>query len=147
MTDTLRALQPRALFIAPSGDVYPDYLVCSGVLPAELGGRPCPYSEDGRMPEPQRLEARARNYSADKGKPGDLCPPCAKQALGPLGRWDGHHGCTVLADLHPLRLFKCRMWMWLVVPGLLDAQAGAHPVVAACGSAAGRDGAPGGEDR
>jgi hypothetical protein len=100
-----------------------------------------------------------------------LCPPCAKQALGPLGHWDGHHGCTVPAELRPLRLFKCRMWMWLVVPGLLDAQSGAHPVVAACGSAASptrcargdrpsrpvgtrlaartgwRDGVPDGEDR
>lgn len=56
----------------------------------------------------------------DKGKPGDLIPVCAKQCLGNLGHWQGHHGEVFPEILLPLRLFKCHEWIWLVVPGLLD---------------------------
>lgn len=30
--------EPRALFPLSDGSIYPDALICSGVLPAELGG-------------------------------------------------------------------------------------------------------------
>jgi hypothetical protein len=34
----------KALFLSPDGNICPDTLVCSGTLPPELGGKPCPYS-------------------------------------------------------------------------------------------------------
>jgi len=113
-------LPPKALFLAPDGKIYPDTLICSGVLSSELNGKPCPYSNHGRLPDPVPLDETAPGYSPDKGKPGDLCPPCAKQQLAHLGHWEGHGQQVYPEELLPLRLFKCRMWLWLVIPGLYD---------------------------
>jgi len=111
----------RALFLGQDGTIMPDTLICSGML-ADFDGQPCPHAQHGRMPVPQPLDPAAPTYTIDKGKPGDLCPPCAKQQLAHLGHWQGHGGQQFPADLLPLRLFKCRMWLWLVVPGLRDDQ-------------------------
>jgi hypothetical protein len=127
--------EPRALFISPDGNIYPDEMICSGVLPAELNGKPCPFSQSGRIPAPLPLDANDASYSIDKGRPGDLCPPCAKQHLAHLGHWAGHNQQQVPIELVPLRLFKCQQWFWLVVPGLNHADPtrisrngnGAHP--------------------
>ena len=108
----------KALFISPDGKVYPDYLVCSGALMPVAGGGPCPFAQDGHIPDPQPLNPDDPLYSIDKGQPGDLCPPCAKQQLANLGHWEGHRGQHFPDELKPLRLFKCRQWLWLVVPGL-----------------------------
>ncbi len=118
------ATQPKALFLAPNGQVYPDTLICSGALPAELNGRPCPYSQAGRCPDPQPLHADDPAYSPDQGRPGDLCPPCVKQQLAHLGHWQGHRNQQYPEALLGLRLFKCRQWFWLVVPGLYHAESG-----------------------
>lgn len=112
--------QPNALFLSPDGNIYPDTLICSGLIPAELSGQPCPFSQNGHLPAPLPLAASNAAYTIDKGRPGDLCPPCAKQQLGPLGHWQGHSGQTFPAELLPLRLFKCRQWLWFVIPGLRD---------------------------
>ncbi len=112
--------EPRALFLAPNGDIYPDTMICSGLIPAELGGQLCPFSQNGRVPAPIPLSTNGSTPSADKGQVGDLCPPCAKQQLGPLAHWQGHRNQTFPEELLPLRLFKCRQWLWLVVPGLRD---------------------------
>lgn len=100
--------------------LYPDTLICSGVIPPELGGKPCPYSQAGRMPDVVPLDPAAATYTIDKGRPGDLCPPCAKQQLASLGHWQGHGKQHFAEELLPLRLFKCRQWFWLVAPGLHD---------------------------
>jgi hypothetical protein len=113
---------PRALFFAPDGQIYPDSLICSGSISAELQGKPCPYSQQGRLPNPTPLNENDPDYSPDKGNSGDLCPPCAKQQLAHLGHWQGHGQLTFPEELLPLRLFRCRMWLWLVVPGLYDAE-------------------------
>lgn len=120
--------QAKALFLGPDGVVLPDNLVCSGQLVADLDGRPCPYAVEGRIPDPQPLDAQAPTYSVDKGAPGDLCPPCAKQSLGSLAHWQDHGGQQFPEHLLPLRLFKCRQWLWLVVPRLRDAA----PAVLVC---------------
>lgn len=108
----------RALFLSTDGNIYPDTLICSGVIPAEFEGKECPFSEDGRMPESITLNANDPTYTIDKGYPGDLCPPCVKQQLGHLGHWQGHGKQLYPDDLLPLRLFKCNQWFWVVVLGL-----------------------------
>jgi hypothetical protein len=113
--------KPKALFISPDGSIYPDSLICSGMLPAELSGKPCPFSQAGRIPDPLPLNPDEPSYSMDKGQPGDLCPPCAKQQLAHLGHWQGHRRLQFPEEILTLRLFKCRQWFWLVVPGLYDA--------------------------
>ena len=65
--------EPRAIFLSPDGSLYPDTLICSGVIPPELGGKPCPFSQAGRMPDVAPLDLAATNYTVDKGQPGDLC--------------------------------------------------------------------------
>jgi hypothetical protein len=112
---------PKALFLSPDGNIYPDSLVCAGLISLELDGKPCPYSNHGRFPDPIPLNSNHPDFSLDKGKSGDLCPPCAKHQLGHLGHWQGYNNQTFPSDLLPLRLFKCRMWLWVVVPGLHDA--------------------------
>jgi hypothetical protein len=107
----------KSLFIASDGNLYPDYLVCSGKISGN-GGSPCPLAQNGHMPDPQPLDPNSPNYSIDKGKAGELCPPCIKQQLGHLGHWDGHRGQNYPEELKPLRLFKCSQWHWLVVLGL-----------------------------
>jgi hypothetical protein len=114
--------RPKALFLSPDGNIYPDSLICSGILPAELGGKPCPFAQTGRIPDPLSLSPDDPNYSMDKGQPGDLCPPCAKQQLAHLGHWQGNGKQQFPEELLALRLFKCRQWFWLVVPGLHDAE-------------------------
>ncbi len=112
----------KALFLSPDGNIYPDTLVCSGITSPELGGKPCPFSQAGRVPDPIPLDAGAISYSVDKGQPGDLCPPCIKQQLAHLGHWQGHGEQQFPQELLSLRLFKCRQWFWLVVLGLHDAE-------------------------
>jgi hypothetical protein len=114
------SVEPVTLFLSPDGNIYPDKLVCSGILPGELEGKPCPYSVGGRFPSPVPLDSEDPLYSIDKGKISDLCLPCAKQQLASLTNWQGHGGRYFPEELLPLRLFKCRMWLWLVVPGLYD---------------------------
>jgi hypothetical protein len=49
---------PKALFIAPDGNIYPDYLICSGAL----GGEPCPFAQNGRIPDPRPLDFHFRPF-------------------------------------------------------------------------------------
>jgi hypothetical protein len=113
--------EPNALFLSSDGNIYPDTLICTGILPSELGGKPCPFAVNGHMPDPLPLDPNNPSYTIDKGQPGDLCPPCAKQQLSHLGHWQGHRKQQFPENLLPLRLFKCRQWFWLVVPGLYHA--------------------------
>lgn len=117
-----RSSEAKALFLSPDGNIYPDTLICSGILSSELNGKPCPYSQAGRFPDLLPLDLNDPTYTLDKGQIGDLCPSCAKQQLGNLGHWQGHGDQTFPKELLSLRLFKCRMWLWLVVPGLYDTE-------------------------
>jgi hypothetical protein len=98
----------KALFIGFDNEIYPDNLICSGIVPAELNGRPCEYSNAGRTPEPTPLDENSESYSINKGKPDDLCPPCVLQQLSALGHWQGYKGKNYPEELLSLRLFKCR---------------------------------------
>ncbi len=98
-------------------------MICSGILAAELDGKPCTYSQAGCFPKSVPLDPKDSTYTLDKGQPGDLCPACALQQLGNVGHWQGHSKQTFPEELLTLRLFKCRMWFWLVIPGLHDHQA------------------------
>jgi hypothetical protein len=113
---------PKALFLSSNGQVYPDDLICSGIVPSILNGHACPFSRSGRIPDLVNLTKEDSTYTVDKGNPGDLYPPCAKQQLGALGHWQGHNGQQLPEELLSLRLFKCRQWFWLVIPGLRDDQ-------------------------
>lgn len=112
----------EALFLASDGTVYPESLVCSGRVLLDFSGTPCEHSTNGRMPELVVLDTSLPTYTPDKGDQGDLIPLCAKQHLSSLGHWDDKG--LYPQQLHQLRLFKCRMWLWFVIPGLCDQSAG-----------------------
>jgi hypothetical protein len=112
--------KPRALFPSPEGTLYPDSLVCSGQVPGYGSGQPCPHSEAGRMPLPCPLDAPTVRLSPEMGQAGDLCPPCSVQHFGSLEAWLGGDLGHLPPGLGPLRLFRCRRWFLLVVPGLRD---------------------------
>ena len=111
----------RALFLAADGQIYPDVLICSGVLPEQLGGKPCVFAQNGRLPTPIPLNKDSPDYDISKGQPGDLCPPCIRENWGSLGQWQGCEAQMYPGVLRPLRLFKCRQNLWLVIPGLYEA--------------------------
>lgn len=114
---------PRALFLSNDGSLYSDTLICSGLLPAKLGGKPCPFAQAKQMPDPQVLNREDPDYASGKGKPGDLCPPCAVMHVGALGEWEGHERYFLPEELLPLRLFLCKQEFWFVVMGLNDDEA------------------------
>lgn len=91
-----------------------------GAVPSELNGQLCEYSNNGRIPDPEPLDKKSQNYSIDKGKPGDLCPPCVLQQLSSLEHWQSYKGKVYPKELLSLRVFKCRKGFWLVIPGLID---------------------------
>jgi hypothetical protein len=100
--------EPKALFLSPDGNIYPDTLICSRILPAEFNGKPYPYSQAGRIPEPLLLNPDDSSYSIDKGQLGYLCPPCAKQTLATSDT--GKVTAIKIPPRTPIpALLKCRM--------------------------------------
>ncbi|MCL4296274.1 MAG: hypothetical protein KJ077_11120 [Anaerolineae bacterium] len=86
------------------------------VIPGDLVCPYCDYHRPDGFPGLRRVTAE----DTDKGQPGDLVPACAKSNLSAVAHWQGHHGLYYPNELNPLRLFKCRHWFWIVVPGLRD---------------------------
>ena len=111
---------PRAMFIWRDGHFYSDSLICSGIIPLELGGKPCPYSEGGRMPKPQPINPENAQAAPLRGKTGELCPPCMARHYGDLQGWSTRGERQMPDELLPLRVFRCHQFFWLVVPGLKD---------------------------
>jgi len=111
--------KPKALFPTHDGKIYPDHLICTSTTPAELNGKPSTLKQVFFLTS-KFLILLNQITGLIRGKPGDLCPTCAKQQLSSLRHWQGHSGQNFPEELLALRLFKCRMWLWLVVPGIYD---------------------------
>ncbi|KPK90117.1 MAG: hypothetical protein AMJ88_16605 [Anaerolineae bacterium SM23_ 63] len=110
--------KPRALFLLPEGIFLRDDLICSGIFPSHLDGKPCPFADGGKMPKPQPLDEAKVSMHPKLGRVGDVAPPCVVEQLGPLREWRRREGVRYPSDLSPLRLYKCRQMFLLVVPGL-----------------------------
>lgn len=74
------------------------------------------------MPIPQPLAAEASEQAPMLGQPGDLVPTCVTEHFGSLEEWQGNQGLYP-PGAGPLRLFRCRQWHLLVVPGLRNDRA------------------------
>jgi hypothetical protein len=114
--------KPRALFLFPEGMFLRDDLVCSGIFPSHLDGKPCPFADEGKFPKPQPLDKVKVSIQPNLGRVGDLVPPCIVGQLGPLRAWQRGKGARYPSDLNPLQLYKCRQMFLLVVPGLAEGQ-------------------------
>lgn len=110
--------EPRALFLSARGPLYPDSIICSGILPPQLEGRQCPYSDQGRMPYPQPLVEIETHARPQLGKTGDFAPPCAIEQLGNLATWGENSSLVFPQTFLTLRIYKCRQMFLLVVPGI-----------------------------
>ncbi|MEW6566623.1 MAG: hypothetical protein AB1449_00360 [Chloroflexota bacterium] len=110
--------RPRALFLSPGGLFLPDDQVCSGAIPSQLKGKPCPFSDAGRIPPPVVLDEVSARRGLGVGQAGDRVPPCALQQLGRLRDWPSDTGLHYPPEIASLWLFKCRQMFLLVVPGL-----------------------------
>jgi hypothetical protein len=111
---------PRALFLSQQGMIFSDRSICSGDLPSRLGGQPCLFSDNGRMPYPRPLDEIKAEMYPKLGHFGDFAPPCAIEQLGTVEAWMEAHNIRYPDVVKPLRLFKCRQMFLLVVPGLKD---------------------------
>lgn len=111
---------PRALFLSPGGQALTDDRVCSGLEATTLAGKACPHADSGRMPRPRAIDARTARRWPERGQAGDLAPPCSVVQLGSLGEWLGGRPGGYPERWMGLRLFRCRQWFLLVVPGLHD---------------------------
>jgi hypothetical protein len=109
--------KPRALFLFHDGIFLRDDLICSGLFPSHLDGKPCPFAEDGRIPQPQPLDKAKASMYPKLGRIGDLVPPCVVEKLGPLREWRRREGACYPYHLSQLQLYKCRQMFLLVVLG------------------------------
>jgi hypothetical protein len=110
--------KPRALFLFSDGMFLRDDLICSGLFPSHLNGKPCPFADGGKLPKPQPLNKVKVSMHPKLGRRGDLVPPCVVEGLGPLWAWRRNEGARYPSDLGQLRLYKCRQMFLLVLPGL-----------------------------
>ena len=124
-----RGAEPRALFLFPDEPPQPDAEVCSGRYRNWLGGEPCPYSEAGRMPWPERAEW-AQQEGGLKGEPApqeggpegeavqqevEPAPPCVVPRLGRLSYWRGERCLQYPQELGGQPLLKCKQMFLLVL--------------------------------
>jgi hypothetical protein len=114
--------KPRALFLFSEGLFLRDDLICSGLFPSYLDGKPCPFADGGRMPQPQPLDEVKVSMNPKLGRIGDLTPPCVIERLGPLREWLRGEDVRYPSDLGLLELYKCRQMFLVVVPGLARGQ-------------------------
>ena len=111
--------EPRALFLFQDSDPEPDFRVCSGNVPSQLDGQPCPFSDHGRIPYFQALSATGND---DPGRESSMSPfgsACVLQLLGVLKGWASGHTLLFPLKMSDHDLYKCRMMFLLI---LIDPQ-------------------------
>ena len=114
-----RTSKPRALFLFLDGPVQPEMLVCSGRFPSHLAGKPCPYSDQGRIPLPPPKQEEEHGLAEFPAvAPIELTPACVIQDLGRLRNWRGKVALVYPKEFENERLFKCRQMFLLVIPGI-----------------------------
>jgi len=71
----------KALFLSPNGKIYPDTLICSGMISVELNGKPCPYSQNGCLPALYRSTKPTPTTALIKGSLGICALPVQNSNL------------------------------------------------------------------
>jgi hypothetical protein len=109
--------KPRALFIFKDGSLLREDEVCSGEFPSSLEGKPCPFSDEGRMPDFVSPDEQIAISNPELRSMEEFIPACTLQRLGTLGSWPGVLQERVPERYQALSLYKCRqMFLFLILP-------------------------------
>ena len=106
--------KPRALFIFFDLEPKPDDEICSGQFPSHLDGKPCPYSDHGRMPRRDNAGGEILAQQDLTHQVPKLIRSCRLQALGRLEQWKSDVPLGYPKELENEILYKCRQ-MFMVV--------------------------------
>lgn len=107
--------KPRALFLFPSSKVIPDDEICSGRFPSSLKGKPCPYSDRGRIPLSDALNDLDLSQRDGEEANRSRTSSCSLQRLGPLEEWVKKYPLIFPEGLGHKMLFKCRQMFFVIL--------------------------------
>ncbi len=110
--------KPRALFLFPDRQAESDTDVCSGSFPSHLEGKPCPFSDHGRLPDPRMEFPGLTSEDIRRLELIEIAPACVIQDLGALKTWQGRMRLQYTQVIEDWHLFKCRQMFLLVIPGI-----------------------------
>jgi hypothetical protein len=109
--------EPRALFLFLDEEPKPDTEICSGRFPSHLKGKPCPFSDQGRLPPyiVSRGETTIDINSTDSVIPDTQ--PCRLQKLGQVDQWRKEVPLIYPKEYAQKMLYKCRQMFMLILLG------------------------------
>jgi hypothetical protein len=107
--------EPRALFLFLNEEPKTDTEICSGHFPSHLKGKPCPFSDRGRLPPyiESRDEPIVESNSTDYLAPD--AQPCKLQKLGRVDQWQKEVPLIYPEEYGHKMLYKCRQMFMLVL--------------------------------
>jgi hypothetical protein len=107
--------KPRALFLFMDSEAKPDTEVCSGQFPSHLKGKPCPFSDHGRMPKVTESQGDPEIDHCSTEPEFLRAHPCMLQKLGQLNQWREEVPLVFQNELAHKILYKCRQMFLLVL--------------------------------
>jgi hypothetical protein len=107
--------EPRALFLFMDEEPKPDTEICSGHFPSHLKGKPCPFSDHGRLPPyfESRGELKLETNFTDTVISD--AQSCMLQKLGQVDQWRKEVPLMYPEECARKMLYKCRQMFMLVL--------------------------------
>jgi len=109
--------EPRALFLFFDMEPKPDTEICSGQFPSHLDGKPCPFSDHGRIPAGNISSGEFLLPEAIEGQPPESIQACNLQKLGRVDQWQGDVPLVFPEELTQEVVYKCRQMFIVMLLG------------------------------
>lgn len=109
--------EPRALFLFLDMEPKSDTEICSGQFPSHLGGKPCPYSDHGRMPEGYVSSGEFLLPEDIEEQPPESLQACKLQKLGRVDQWQGDAPLVFPEGFAQEVIYKCRQMFIVMLLG------------------------------
>ncbi len=106
--------KPRALFLFPSSEARSDDEICSGRFPSCLKGKPCPYSDQGRIPLRDAFVDGDFLYVIREESNGLQVASCTLQRLGSIEDWIKDYPLMFPKGMSHKMLYKCRQMFFVI---------------------------------
>jgi hypothetical protein len=107
--------EPRALFLFLDEEPKPDTEICSGQFPSHLKGKPCPFSDHGRLPPYIETHGELLIETNSTDSVFSDAQPCMLQKLGRVDQWREEVPLIFPKDCARKMLYKCRQMFMLVL--------------------------------